>query len=146
MLRGSESIPARFPSLTFFLMTHLDHVIATLIWSETDDNGRPLDSLDAELSSETRLSIETEWADFCAKAEGIGFDPFEHRATMLPRDCNADHWAAVAHDWALTRNHHGAGFWDGGWDAPWGQMLTDLAHASGEINLYLGDDSLVYAF
>ena len=127
-------------------MIHLGHAIATLLQTETDDNGQPLDKLDAELAPETRRRIEIEWADFSAKADTLGFDPLEHRATVLPRDCDADHWAAVAHDWVLTRNRHGAGFWDGGWAEPWGQRLTDLAHASGEISLYLGDDGLIYAF
>ena len=127
-------------------MTHLDHAIATLLQTETDDNGQPLDRLDAVLALEARKRIEAEWATFSAKAEALGFDPFEHRATVLPRDCDADHWAAVAHDWTLTRNRHGAGFWDGGWAEPWGQRLTDLAHASGEISLYLGDDGFIYAY
>ena len=126
-------------------MNHLDHAIATLLWTELDDNGQPLDSLGAELAPETISRIKAEWADFSAKAEALGFDPLEHRATVLPRDCNADHWAAVAHDWTLTRNRHGAGFWDGDWAEPWGQRLTDLAHSFGEISLYLGDDGLIYA-
>jgi hypothetical protein len=127
-------------------MNHPEHAIATLLWSETDDNSQSLDILDAELAPETRRRVETKWEDFRVKAETLGFDPLEHRATMLPRDCNANPWAAVAHDWALTLNRHGAGFWDGGWAEPWGQRLTDLAHASGEISLYLGDDGLIYAF
>lgn len=126
-------------------MNHLEHAITTLLWSELDDNGQPLDSLGAELAPETISRIQAEWADFSAKAKALGFDPFEHRATVLPRDCDADHWAAVAHNWALTRNRHGAGFWDGGWAEPWGRRLTDLAHASGEVSLYLGDDGLIYA-
>ena len=134
-----------FPFPLSFPMNHLDHAIATLLWSESDDNGQPLDRLGAELSPEARRRIETEWAEFSAKAEALGFDALEHRATMLPRDCDADHWAAVAHDWALTRNRHGAGFWDGDWVEPWGRRLTDLAHKSGEISLYLGDDGLIYA-
>jgi len=127
-------------------VNYLNHAIATLLWSTTDDNGQPLDSLSAELAPEARDKIEAEWLEFSAKAEALGFDPLEHRATMLPRDCNAHHWVAVAHDWALTRNHHGTGFWDGGWQAPWGDRLTNLAHSSGEIELYLGDDGLIYAY
>lgn len=126
-------------------MNYSNHAIAALLWSATDDNGQPLDSLGSELAPETRDKIKAEWLEFTAKADALGFDPLEHRATMLPRDCNADHWAAVAHDWALTRNYHGAGFWDGGWHAPWGNRLTNLAHDSGEIELYLGDDELIYA-
>src|SRR6056300_403211 len=37
----------------------------------------------------------------------------------------------VGHDFWLTRNRHGAGFWDGDW-ADDGDTLTELAHSFGE--------------
>ncbi len=51
----------------------------------------------------------------------------------------------VAHDFWLTRNRHGAGFWDGDYSEPAGSILTAIAHAFGECNLYLGDDGLIYS-
>jgi hypothetical protein len=50
----------------------------------------------------------------------------------------------VAHDFWLTRNHHGAGFWDGDYPEPLGKQLTELAHSYGECELYVGDDSKIY--
>lgn len=50
----------------------------------------------------------------------------------------------VAHDFWLTRNHHGAGFWDGDYPEPIATQLTNLAHGFGECNLYVGDDGLIY--
>jgi hypothetical protein len=56
-------------------------------------------------------------------------------------------------DFWLTRNHHGAGFWDRDaldWfsaednSAKLGDLLTDAAHAYGESDSYLGDDGKVY--
>ena len=47
------------------------------------------------------------------------------------------------HDFWLTRNRHGAGFWDRGLEFV-GINLTDAAHAWGEFNLYVGDDGLIY--
>jgi hypothetical protein len=41
----------------------------------------------------------------------------------------------AGHDFWLTRNHHGAGFWDRGLGEI-GQRLTDAAHVYGESNLY----------
>lgn len=38
------------------------------------------------------------------------------------------------HDFWLTRNHHGAGFWDRGY-GPLGETLTRAAHAFGEANV-----------
>lgn len=46
----------------------------------------------------------------------------------------------VGHDLWLTRNHHGAGFWDTVNRRPWqektGEKLTKLAHAMGERHPY----------
>lgn len=39
------------------------------------------------------------------------------------------------HDFSLTRNRHGAGFWDRGYGAL-GSWLTTLAHAMGDASLY----------
>jgi hypothetical protein len=49
------------------------------------------------------------------------------------------------HDFWLTRNRHGAGFWDRGLGEI-GKQLTDVAHAAGECALYLNDDGQVDIF
>lgn len=48
----------------------------------------------------------------------------------------------VGHDFWLTRNGHGAGFWDRGLSI--GKELTDIAKTFGEKFAYLGDDGKVY--
>lgn len=48
------------------------------------------------------------------------------------------------HDFWLTRNSHGAGFWDRGYPFTVGKVLTDAAHAAGSRSLYLGDDGYLY--
>lgn len=57
----------------------------------------------------------------------------------------AEHWddGQLGHDFALTRNRHGAGFWDRG-RGDIGDILTDRAHPYGEWNL-IGDPSGIYA-
>lgn len=50
----------------------------------------------------------------------------------------------AGHDLWLTRNRHGAGFWDGDWPSDAGKRLTDAAHKMGERDLYVGDDGKVY--
>lgn len=50
----------------------------------------------------------------------------------------------AGHDFWLTRNGHGSGFWDGGWKEPAATKLTKAAKAFGECNLYVGDDGLIY--
>lgn len=48
------------------------------------------------------------------------------------------------HDFWLTRNGHGAGFWDGDWEVPAGDRLTEASTAYGEVYLYVGDDDLIH--
>lgn len=48
----------------------------------------------------------------------------------------------LGHDFWLTRQHHGAGFWDRG--LPAGEALTNAAQTYGEKYLYVGDDGLFY--
>ena len=43
----------------------------------------------------------------------------------------------AGHDFFLTRNHHGAGFWDSPLDEPFGRVLTESAHLYGEFSLQL---------
>lgn len=51
----------------------------------------------------------------------------------------------AGHDFYLTRNRHGAGFWDREQiPEKHGAELTALAHAAGERSLHLGDDGLLY--
>ena len=48
------------------------------------------------------------------------------------------------HDFWLTRNHHGAGFWDRGYPESIGEALTRAAHGFGEVSLCLGDSGKLY--
>jgi hypothetical protein len=47
-------------------------------------------------------------------------------------------WEAAGHDFALTRNGNGAGFWDRGYGDV-GQRLTEAAHVYGESNAWITD-------
>lgn len=49
------------------------------------------------------------------------------------------------HDFWLTRNRHGAGFWDRGYPSDVANALTEHSHAYGSYDLYVGDDGKVYA-
>jgi hypothetical protein len=71
----------------------------------------------------------------------------------IAEDCSAfqesaadmlDQWSdeQAGHDFWLTRNGHGAGFWDRG--LPHGDALSDIARSYGECDLYIGDDGSLY--
>ena len=107
--------------------------IKTALWSSTDDDGKPLDSLDVELADETIAKFEADCVKFEAESDAIFGAHGLH--------ANDYH---VAHDFWLTRNRHGAGFWDGDYPEPLGKLLTELAHSYGECYLYIGDDGKLY--
>lgn len=50
----------------------------------------------------------------------------------------------VGHDLWLTRNRHGAGFWDGDYEKQCGEVLTKMAQYMGEVDVYTGDDGKIY--
>ena len=121
------------------------HALAALLWSETDDNGKPLDRGDCEASDSLKAKVSADWDDFREQAEALGFDAERDCARMLHPDCEGSAWNAAAHDFILTRNGHGIGFWDTGrWYEPWATKLTTLAESSGELRCYVGDDGAIY--
>jgi hypothetical protein len=81
-----------------------------------------------DLTAEAFDAIRRECRDFVLAniADLAGIDP-----------------AQSGHDFWLTRNHHGAGFWDRGLGEV-GTRLTAAAHAYGESDLYIGDDDLIH--
>lgn len=70
-----------------------------------------------------------------------------HDCALFQKDnehlCSGD-WSGAGHDFWLTRNHHGAGFWDGDWEEPEATALTDASHGYRSIDLYRGDDGRLY--
>jgi len=50
----------------------------------------------------------------------------------------------AGHDYWLTKNGHGAGFWDGDLTKVLGDKLTEKAENTAAIDLYIGDDNKVY--
>lgn len=114
--------------------------IESALWSSTDDAGTPLDNVkyvDTELAAETVAKFVADCERFLAAAEKLaGFDAVRSGFPGRP--------SAIAHDFWLTRNRHGAGFWDGDYSEPIGKQLTDLSHSFGECDLYIGDDGMIY--
>jgi len=100
------------------------------LWSSTLEDGTPMDRDygPEDLASETLQSMRTDVLDFL---EGAG------------SDLDAIDAEQAGHDFWLTRNRHGAGFWDRGL-GDLGERLTAMAHPYGESFLYVADDGLVY--
>ena len=117
--------------------------IECALWAsndESDENGgEPLDAnySASDLAPETLEAMKADCAafqkahaaDIAAGPDGPDFDRYER----------------AGHDFFLTRNHHGSGFWDGDYEEEVGERLTTASHAFGEVDLYVGNDGLIYA-
>jgi len=128
----------------------LSYVEAAL-WSSNDEStpagGEPMDSNYSlsDLAPETLQRMAKDVAEFQA-------------ANLADIEAGCDRsgehsvYEMAAHDFWLTRNGHGAGFWDGDWmdadsDTPEarGERLSEAARAFGQFDLYVGDDGQIYA-
>lgn len=83
----------------------------------------------------------------CALATAIkDCDDFQtQQADNLEAAYKLDNYneAQAGHDFWLTRNRHGAGFWDRGL-AQVGELLTAAAHTFPEVSPYVGDNGEVF--
>ena len=103
--------------------------IETALWSSTDDDDEPLDrNYDA---SDIHPDSLRRIVDDCERFQSLAGD-------MIL--CDPDR---AGHDFWLTRNGHGAGFWDGEWPDH-GDTLSELSDSFGECDLYAGDDGMLH--
>jgi hypothetical protein len=122
--------------------------LETALWSSTDtnhfdENGKYAgggENLDASYSVE----------DFAAEALAQAIDDcrrFQSVNTRLLAQAYAHgrNEGSAGHDFWLTRNHHGAGFWDGDYPKEVGDKLTDAAHAFGELNPHAENGKVYFA-
>ena len=110
--------------------------IEAAMWTLTDDKGHNLDYLGLhDIAEETIEQAITDCASFQAANRTL-----LDRATEESGRGEESH----GHDLWLTRNGHGAGFWDRGYSDAIADPLIYAAHVYGEMNWYLGDDGLVY--
>ena len=124
-------------------MSNSDHAMTTLQWSshiEVEQDGATVyfDGSDFEPTKELKNRIEHEWQDFENKALALGFDPEIHRTASYDPS-QGTIWDHVAHDWMLTRHHHGSGF-IGNYAPAMGKKLTDLALTYSEIHVFVNEN------
>jgi len=104
--------------------------IEAALWSSNDENDVPLDRdhTAEDIAAETKLRMIEDCTEFQKR----------HAADITENPTQA------GHDFWLTRNGHGAGFWDGDWSEDVGERLTSASKEFGFFTLYVGDDGLVY--
>ena len=108
------------------------HYLICALWSSiADPEGTPMDDEhdSDDIPEQVQSSMKAECLDFIMGNLG-------DLADITPEQAGHDFW--------LTRNGHGAGFWDRGLGAV-GRRLTDACKPYGGCDLYIGDDGKVYA-
>ena len=132
-------------------MTELDDFtqayIECALWSSNDEStpegGDPLDDNygieDIDPESLQKIIADCEKfqkdnADAISEAE-VTFNAAEHSQE-----------AQAGHDFWLTRNGHGCGFWDGDWSEPQATQLDEASKVFGETWLYVGDNGQIYHY
>lgn len=125
--------------------------IDAMLWAETDNSdesgGEPLDeNYDAcDIAEESLQEI----IEDCKKFQE------ENAEDLLEVDCwfgGPDSYGntyyssdeCAGHDFWLTRNGHGTGFWDRNYDEEVRDRLTSSSKKFGECWVYVGDDGKLY--
>jgi hypothetical protein len=114
--------------------------IEAALWSTNDDYEEPLDT-NYDIDDIAPDALATIIAD-CQKFQAGNEADLALAYDLYPqRDWSPE--SQAGHDFWLTRNRHGAGFWDRGISEV-GDRLTDASHECGEVFLYIGDDGAIY--
>jgi hypothetical protein len=123
------------------------YAIAAL-WSSNDESdesgGEPMD-VNYEISDiapQTMDAMKRDCASFVKTNKALITAYCKARADEL-RYKEYTPMETAGHDFWLTRNHHGAGFWDRGL-GKLGDDLTTAAQVYGGVDLYVGDDGKIY--
>lgn len=117
-----------------------DGYVECALWSSThyedeDDSGTPMDDIVGadDLADEAKASIREECDAF-----------LDGEYDDLLAYCDERSLEHAGHDFWLTRNGHGAGFWDRGL-GELGGRLSNASKPYGSCDLYIGDDGKVYS-
>lgn len=114
--------------------------LVSLLWSCIDEQDHNMDALysadDATVELRARL-----WDELTPLMEGAMSIELYDALTAYKEHFEDETPVQFGHDLALTRNHHGAVFWDRGLGVA-GDVLTEWAQSLGELHLFHGHDSI----
>lgn len=118
----------------------LEGYFEAALWSSTDEDGNPLDDSHGsdDMSSECLRAMQETCTDFI-NSNSANLAEYADRM-------KGSEWSAgsrAGHDFWLTRNGHGTGFWDRGLGAL-GDRLTSAANVYSSVYLYIADDGKIY--
>lgn len=118
--------------------------ITCALWASNDEStpqgGEPFDANygPEDFSAAALAKIISECEEFQERAKPLPDYGITGSGEHYPAGCSAAERAG--HDFFLTRNHHGVGFWDRSELSQADRdRLTEFSHAFGEMDLYLSD-------
>ena len=105
--------------------TFTEAYIEALLWSscDCDADGNMGENFEDHDSDDFDKASLTEILSDCAAFQTEHADLIE------------DNLKQAGHDFALTRNRHGTGFWDGEWPSEASKTLTEASHAYGSMGV-----------
>jgi hypothetical protein len=117
------------------------------LWSSNDNSddagGEPIDAnfTPADIDAVSLALIRRDCRAFIV-ANSDDLDAYVAERAIPPGE---DAWECAGHDYWLTRNGHGAGFWDRGL-GELGDRLSEAARAAGSMDVSVGsfDPPLLY--
>ena len=130
----------------------LQHLVETLFWSETNEMvSQPFSETHSisGIEEKSLSELNRRFQEFVEEAEKKLTEKF------------GDSWSSIddfytgsatggfytEHDFILTVNGHGCGFWErGDWQDGVGELLRELADKYREIHPYVGDDGKVHIY
>lgn len=144
--RGEAEAIAGRPAFDYDEMTQ--HYVIAMLWSTTDesrdDGGDPLDSkyFPHDLTPEFMQKCHADCVAFADRGR-----QWLTESNLVGVRAGSSLEAMAGHDFWLTRNGHGAGFWDGDWLSDKGSEapLSDLAREFGDVNPYVTNDGKIDA-
>ena len=105
----------------------VNHYLVTALWSSSDDNDDPMDGKysvkDFTAAARQQAAKDCDAFVLACEEAGLGDALFQNGHD------------GAGHDFWLTRNGHGAGFWDGDYGQD-GDALTEIAKRFHEVHLY----------
>lgn len=117
------------------------------LWSSTDTvNGEHVNLDDDHDTDDIEEATLKQMRENCEKFWETGLpliNEEEDNHTFRRGSDGSDIYQSAGHDFWLTQNGHGAGFWDGDWPTH-GEALTEMSKVFSEMNLYVGDDGKIY--
>lgn len=123
---------SKLDGIDFFTRAYLECALWSSVDNSNDQGGEPLDK-NYDITNFAHEALEKIKAE-CKK--------FQEENANLLSDLDD---AQSGHDFWLTRNHHGSGFWDRDFISDdLGEKLTKASYAFPECDIYIGDDGLLY--